>query len=190
VRMSAQNGRPVEKEKASADALSQLRNSFVRVPEFTAQASGSGFVCKMIHQKRGFGMWQTSKKRILLVEDNQKVQDVISWVLYFFGFEVALAGNGVEALAVFNQNSFDLVLTDLQMPIMDGSILASHIKQRSPQTPVILMTGADRETAWEKAERAPVDSVIFKPFKVKDLQDTVQRVLELREAEQGSVGMG
>jgi CheY-like chemotaxis protein len=73
-----------------------------------------------------------------VVEDDQAIQNVISWVLYFFGFEVALAGNGVEALAVFNQNSFDLVLTDLQMPIMDGSSLACHIKERSPQPPVTL----------------------------------------------------
>jgi CheY-like chemotaxis protein len=93
------------------------------------------------------------------------------------GFEVALAANGIEALAVFLESSFDLVLTDFQMPAMDGLSLASHIKERSPSTPVILLTGCDRETVWKKVERALVDSVIFKPFRLEDLQRTVQGAL-------------
>ena len=63
-------------------------------------------------------------RRVLVVEDERSVQDVLSELLRWMGFEVALAGNGVEALAIFIENSFDLVLTDLQMPIMDGSRLA------------------------------------------------------------------
>jgi CheY-like chemotaxis protein len=99
------------------------------------------------------------------------------------GFEVALAGNGIEALSVFLDSSFDLVLTDLQMPIMDGLSLASHIKERSPSTPVILLTGSDRETVRKKVERGPFDSVIFKPFRLEDLQRTVQGALASREGE-------
>ncbi len=118
------------------------------------------------------------------------IRDVVSEFLEFMGFEVALAGNGIEALAVFLESSFDLVLTDLQMPVMDGLSLASHIKERSPSTPVILLTGSDRETVRKKVERAPVDSVIFKPFRLEDLQRTVQGALASREREHGSVGLG
>jgi CheY-like chemotaxis protein len=101
------------------------------------------------------------------------------------GFEVVLAGNGGEALSLFLENSFDLVLTDLEMPIMDGLSLACHIKERSPSTPVILLTGTDRETVWKKVKSAPIDSVIFKPFLLNDFQSTVRRVLEPRYEEQG-----
>ena len=64
------------------------------------------------------------------------------------------------------------------------------IKERSPSTPVILLTGCDRETVWKKVESAPVASVIFKPFRLKDLQRTVQGALASREREHGSVGVG
>jgi CheY-like chemotaxis protein len=106
------------------------------------------------------------------------------------GFEVALADNGVESLAVFLDNSFDLVLTDLEMPAMDGLSLTHCIKEKSPSTPVILLTASDKETVRKKVERGPVNSVLFKPFRLEDLQRTVQGALESREGEQGSMGVG
>ena len=109
-------------------------------------------------------------KRILLADDNETIRDAVSGFLEFLGFEVACAINGIEALAVFLESSFDLVLTDLKMPAMDGLNLAGHIKARSPITPVILLTGDDRETVWKKVGGGPVDSVIFKPFRLEDLQ--------------------
>jgi CheY-like chemotaxis protein len=152
-------------------------------------------VDKIIVHKNRCGMEETKKetkksvssntaqaisKRILVADDDKVIRDAVTWFLEFMGFEVALAGNGIEALAVFLESSFDLVLTDLQMPAMDGLRLASHIKERSPSTPVILLTGCDRETVWKKVERASVDSVIFKPFRLKDLQRTVQGALASR----------
>jgi CheY-like chemotaxis protein len=129
-------------------------------------------------------------KRILLADDNKAIRDVVSGFLEFIGYEVALAINGIEALAVFLDSAFDLVLTDLEMPVMDGLSLAGHIKERSPITPVILLTGADRETVLKKVEKGLVDSVIFKPFILEDLQSTVQGALASRERGPGSVGAG
>lgn len=133
---------------------------------------------------------QVIPKRILVADDNKAIRDVVSQLLEFIGYEVALAINGIEALAVFLESTFDLVLTDLEMPAMDGLSLAGHIKERSPSTPVILLTGSDRETVLKKVERGPVDSVIFKPFSLEDLQRTVQGALASREGEHGSVGAG
>jgi CheY-like chemotaxis protein len=126
---------------------------------------------------------QAISRRILLADDDKSIQKVVSKFLGFMGFEVALAGNGIEALAAFLESSFDLVLTDLQMPAMDGLSLARHIKARSPSTPVILLTGSDRQTVRKQAERAPVDSIIFKPFRLKDLRSTVNGALASREQE-------
>ncbi len=116
---------------------------------------------------------------MLVVDDEKDIQDVLSEALNCMGFEVALADNGDEALAIFLENSFDLVLTDLEMPTMDGWNLAHLIKKRSPNTPVVLLTGVDRETVWKKVKSAPIDSVIFKPFLLNNFQSTVQRVMEL-----------
>jgi len=131
---------------------------------------------------------QGRSRRILVVDDDGDIRKVISNLLRFMGFDVALAGNGIEALAVFVENSFDLVVTDLQMPAMDGSQLAQLVKERSPNTPVIMLTGSDRETVWKKVKTGSVDSVIFKPFKLKDFQNTVQGALASRQGEQGSLG--
>lgn len=133
---------------------------------------------------------QARSRRILLADDNKAIRDIVSGFLEFIGYEVALAVNGIEALAVFLGSSFDLVLTDLEMPAMDGLSLAGHIKERSPMTPVILITGSDRETVLKKMERGPVDSVIFKPFILEDLQNTVQGALASRERGPGIVGPG
>jgi CheY-like chemotaxis protein len=133
---------------------------------------------------------QAISRRILVAENNKSIQNVVSRFLDFMGFEVALAGNGVEALSLFLKNSFDLVLTDLEMPIIDGWSLTHCIKEKSPNTPVVLMTTADRETVLKKVERGPVDSVLFKPFRLEALQRTVQGALESREGEQGSMGVG
>jgi len=130
---------------------------------------------------------QAISRRILVAEDNKGIRDIISRFLEFMGFEVTLACNGIEAFALFVERSFDLVLTDLQMPAMDRLTLASQIKERSPSTPVILVTGCDRETVRNKTEKGPVDLVIFKPFRLEDLQRTVQGALVSREREHGSV---
>jgi CheY-like chemotaxis protein len=127
---------------------------------------------------------QRAKRRILVVEDNKSVQHILSVILRSVGFEVELAQNGLQAFTLFVESSFDVVLTDLQMPIMDGSRLAHLIKEMSPATPVILLTGADMATVKEKAESGLLDSVMFKPFKIDDLQNAVQGALGLREAEQ------
>jgi CheY-like chemotaxis protein len=124
---------------------------------------------------------QAVSRRILMAEDNQTIQNMVSRFLKYMGFEVALAGNGAEALAVFQESYFDLVLSDFQMPVMDGFSLAGHIKARSPGTPVILMTGSDKETVRQKMEKGPADFVIFKPFKLEDLQRTVLGALASRK---------
>ena len=130
---------------------------------------------------------QRATRRLLVVEDNKSVQDILSVILRSMGFEVALAKNGFEAFTLFVESSFDVVLTDLQMPIMDGSRLAHLIKEISPQTRVILLTGADMATVQEKVESGLLDSVMFKPFKIDDLQNAVQGAPGLREAEQGGM---
>lgn len=127
-------------------------------------------------------------KRILVAEDNQALRDVVSEILDFMGFEVSFTANGVEALAAFVDRSFDLVLTDLEMPLMDGWRLTHSIKEKSPNTPIVWMTGSDRKAVLKEMEGKPVASVLFKPFRTTDLENAVTGALTFKEGEQGSVG--
>jgi len=89
-------------------------------------------------------MKERSRNRILIVDDTKAIRDTLSEMLSVMGFEVTVASSGNEGLRLFPRNSFDLVLTDLQMPDLDGWTLALHIKDKSPNTQVVLITGSEK----------------------------------------------
>ena len=92
--------------------------------------------------------------KILVVDDEKSIRDCLSDMLSFMGFEVAVAGSGNEGLNLFLKNSFDLVPTDLEMPGLDGRTLALRIKDKSPHTPVVLMTGSEEGTVMERLKES------------------------------------
>lgn len=93
------------------------------------------------------------------------------------GRQVALAGSGKEALALCDQQTFDLIIIDYLMPVMKGDKLALVIKERFPHKPIIMIT-ADAEKLESLKENPPgVDLVIGKPFRLDDLREAVSRVL-------------
>ncbi len=118
--------------------------------------------------------------KILIVDDEKAIRDVLSDTLSFLGYEVAVASSGHEALSLFLNNSFELVFTDMHMPGMDGWSLAHHIKDKSPDTPVVLITGSEKETVMKRFKGSFVDTVIFKPLSLEDIQKTVQGFLHTR----------
>ena len=120
---------------------------------------------------------ERSCERILVVDDQKPIRDIIEKILSGMGFEVTVARNGREGLDMFLQGHFQLVLTDLEMPKMDGWTLASHIREKSSGTPIILLTGSDRDKVIEKLKASGVDEVIFKPFKLVEIEKTVHRIL-------------
>jgi DNA-binding NtrC family response regulator len=81
------------------------------------------------------------EKKILLVDDENIILETYSSLLSEKGFSVVTASSGREALETFSRGSFDLVITDLAMPDGDGFKLLEEIKERSPNTPVIVFTG-------------------------------------------------
>ena len=123
--------------------------------------------------------------RILVVDDEKNIRDILSKALSYMGFEVSVASSGNEGLNLFLRNSFDLVLTDLQMPGLDGWTLALHIKDKSPNTQVVLITGSEKKAVMDKLEGSCVDSVMFKPFTLEEIQETVKIMLDERLSESG-----
>ena len=123
--------------------------------------------------------------KILIVDDAKAIRDILSKALPLMGFEAAVASNGNEALNLFLTNSFDLVLTDLEMPDLDGWTLAIRIKDKSPNTPVVLITGSEKKAVMKRLKGSCIDSILFKPFTLEDLQKTVQTMLDERLRENG-----
>ena len=114
-------------------------------------------------------------KNILVVDDNKFLRIAVSKMLSRLGYEVLSADSGENGLSIFLKNKFDVVLSDYEMPGMDEIALACSIKKSSPRTPVVIMTGAGRETVLARKTTA-VDEVISKPFTLAEIDETIQNV--------------
>jgi PAS domain S-box-containing protein len=121
---------------------------------------------------------QKRRARILVVEDEDEVRQLLSDILASEGHEVEAAANGREGIEVFSQNTFDLVFSDLGMPDMSGWEVADEIKSINSQVPVILVTGWNVEIHNSEKSTDSVDKIIQKPFEVKQVLRTVQEVME------------
>jgi len=116
-------------------------------------------------------------KRILMVEDAQPLAEVIRSMLKFEGHEVESATNGKDALAVYEPGKFDLVITDYQMPRMNGLELAEAIKTRSGDQQVLLVTAYAFSLAACGKNSLPVDFILRKPFTLDDFKEALLSLL-------------
>jgi len=110
--------------------------------------------------------------RILVIDDEPGISDMIREALTRFGYTVETASNGRQGLQLLKDASFDLVVTDMCMPDLDGACIVRHVRSSSrPLTPVIGISG----TPW-LLEGADCDAVLPKPFPLQDLVDTVKHL--------------
>jgi signal transduction histidine kinase len=116
------------------------------------------------------------KKRILLVDDEQDIRDVLDLTLSDMGYEVFEAEDGDEALRVFRDVRPPIVLTDIKMPNMDGIELLQKIKREDPEAEVVMITGhGDMDLAIKSLKYEATD-FITKPINVHVLEIALQRV--------------
>jgi CheY-like chemotaxis protein len=113
--------------------------------------------------------------KVLVVDDNNDLRIVVSKMLSRLGYEVSSADSGENGLSIFLENKFDIVLSDYEMPGIDGVAFACSVKKSSPCTPVVIMTGAGKETVFSR-ESTAVDEVISKPFTLAEINETIQNL--------------
>lgn len=118
----------------------------------------------------------TRDKHVLVVDDEPSIQDFVRHSLEARSFKVSLASNGLEALALFEQHSFLLVILDIMMPGMDGLEVCRRIR-KSSTVPIIVLTALDEETDKIAALDQGADDYLTKPFGVGELMARVRAVL-------------
>ena len=118
--------------------------------------------------------------RILLVDDNAVVRDMLVDLVGSLGYSADAAGGGAEALALFDQGQYDVVLTDLQMPGMSGWEVLAALRQREPWIPVIIITGTP--VIGDARAEQPGVAVLRKPVDVMALATMIKGMLALRVA--------
>jgi PAS domain S-box-containing protein len=118
------------------------------------------------------------KARVLVVDDEQNIREILSEILMSGDHDVVTAADGAEALHRLRENdNFDLVFTDLGLPGMNGYEVASEIKKIRPHLPVGLVTGWGATLDSEKARAHGVDLVISKPFRFEQVLSLVEEAL-------------
>lgn len=116
------------------------------------------------------------KEHILIIEDEKAIQSVLYELLVDAGYEVSLAGDGLEGLMLFRAKSFSLILLDIMMPKIDGYAVCELIRKES-EIPIIMLTAMDEETAQIRAFELRVDDYITKPFSLKLVLMRIEAVL-------------
>lgn len=124
------------------------------------------------------------KRRILIVDDEKNTREGLRWALDSTTCEISLAADGEEASRMLAASAFDLVITDLKMPRMDGMELLNLIIKKHPKTIVIVLTGhATVETAVEAIKKGAYD-YIEKPINIDELNMLVDRALMQKNLEE------
>lgn len=113
--------------------------------------------------------------RILLAEDEEAMRTYLQRALENAGYEVVAVDRGTAALPLLAREKFDLLLSDIVMPEMDGIELARHCAEVSPQTKVVFITGF-AAVALKASREAPQAKVLSKPFHLRDLVLEVERI--------------
>jgi CheY-like chemotaxis protein len=117
------------------------------------------------------------QRRILVVDDEPLVCEALMLMLNFDGHAVETANNGQAALALFDKSTFDLVITDFEMPGMKGDALAAAIKTRAPAQPVVMITAYAELLRSSGNQLTGVDSMISKPFLLENLREVIAKVV-------------
>lgn len=118
--------------------------------------------------------------RILVVDDEEPLRTLVARGLSMDGHSCLMAADGAEALELLiaEGGRFDLLLTDIRMPLMDGIALALAAKQQFPELTIMLMTGYAEQRERARSLEAIVAEVMTKPFTIAELRATVMRVIE------------
>ena len=114
--------------------------------------------------------------RVMIVDDDQDLAESLADLLKVFGYEVAIAANGRDALKRAQATDFDITFMDVRMPVMNGVDSCLAIKQIKPQARIVMMTGF-KEPILAKATAAGAEGTLQKPFSPEAMLRVVQTVV-------------
>ncbi len=119
--------------------------------------------------------------KVMVVDDEQHVQEVLKDFLQNIGYDVTLADDGDEALTKFEPDQFDIIISDLLMPKIDGLELLKKIKQIDKNVVFLMVTGYPSiETAVDAIKKGAYD-YITKPFNMEDVRFKIEKAFEKKQ---------
>lgn len=121
-------------------------------------------------------------KKLLIVEDEPDIQELLEAYLHDAGYETTIAEDGVEALAKFQKDKFDLILLDLMLPKIDGFGVCEFIRRES-NVPILMLTALDGEQEQLRGFQMEIDDYVTKPFSMPILLQKIRAILRRTSAE-------
>ena len=115
-------------------------------------------------------------KKILIVEDEPDIQELLAAYLRDAGYEIAIAEDGVEAMTQFQKGTFDLILLDLMLPKIDGFGVCEMIRRES-NVPILMLTALDGEQEQLRGFQLEIDDYVTKPFSMPVLLQKIRAIL-------------
>jgi two-component system response regulator PilR (NtrC family) len=119
-------------------------------------------------------------EKILVVDDEKSLREVMSIMLKRAGYEVTEASDGEQAIGQVNKEIYDLVITDLRMPKADGMDVLKAVKSSSPETVVLVVTAFGTADSAVEAMKQGAYDYLTKPFQVDEVQLIIRNALEKR----------
>lgn len=117
---------------------------------------------------------------ILIIDDEKNIRDVLEILLQGEGYKITLADGGVEGIEILKKDIFDLVITDIKMPYIDGFAILKATKELSPDTDVVLITAYGTTESAIEAMKLGAYDYIQKPFKMDEIRLVVKKAMERR----------
>jgi DNA-binding NtrC family response regulator len=118
-------------------------------------------------------------KRILVVDDEENARVALSKILTYEGYDVSSAGNGLEALNFLRSRDVELIITDINMPEMNGLAFLRELNRSHPQSNVIMMTAYGEVESYLEAMNLGAFEYINKPVKYDDLKKVINKIFKM-----------
>lgn len=120
------------------------------------------------------------KYKILLVDDERSEREGVSFLIERYGYplEIKQASNGQKALEQMEREAFDILFTDVKMPVMDGLTLAKEVARAYPETVIIIFSAYSEFDYAKRAMEARVVNYLLKPVEVEEFRSCMEDVIE------------
>jgi len=124
---------------------------------------------------------RNGKKKILIVEDDEAMRALLKDLLDGEGFHTESVSNGFDALQKIIEASFDLIITDIQMPRLTGLDILPRIKKLQPQTPVIVITAFGSDELYRRSLEKGATGYLEKPIHIHQLRTLIHKMISSKE---------
>jgi excisionase family DNA binding protein len=117
------------------------------------------------------------RPRVLVVDDEESIRDLLSKTLALAEYDVDTAPEGRAAVAQLRIHAYDLLITDLKMPVMDGLTLIREARRLAPRLPIVIITAYSTESSAIESVNLGVSGYLTKPFRITKILSTAARIL-------------